>query len=256
MALDVEKCVSLLSFRSNIYSQNGEDGVIAELVRRLGLDEPADRWCVEVGAWDGKHLSNTFRLVEDRNWNAIYIEADPAKFRDLEATAAQHCSIEPILGAVGNPHEGRSTLDALLSETPLPVAYDLLSIDIDSSDLEVWAQHREYRASIVVLEINSSIRPGILQWHSSSAPGNSFSSTINVARHMGYTLACHTGNLIFVADEFADAAAIDATDRLYPERLFLRDWIEAEVSAANQPSRAWAQTVGRTVRRGLEFGRR
>lgn len=35
------------SFKSNVHSQNGEDGVIAELIRRIGLVVDKDFWCVE-----------------------------------------------------------------------------------------------------------------------------------------------------------------------------------------------------------------
>ena len=51
----------LLNYRSNIYSQNGEDGIISEILKRLNLDQKK-LWCVEFGAWDGMHLSNTFAL--------------------------------------------------------------------------------------------------------------------------------------------------------------------------------------------------
>ena len=51
-------------YQSDIYSQNGEDGVIAEILTHLQLWDK-DNWCVEFGAWDGKHLSNTFALVQN-----------------------------------------------------------------------------------------------------------------------------------------------------------------------------------------------
>jgi hypothetical protein len=60
-------------FSHNIHSQNGEDGIIQELLNRLNLKNSSDRYCVEFGAWDGMHLSNTFALVEG-GWKAIYIE--------------------------------------------------------------------------------------------------------------------------------------------------------------------------------------
>lgn len=232
--------MNLLEYRRNIYSQNGEDGVIAELLSRLGMSDGSDRWCVEFGAWDGKHLSNTFNLVESAGWNAVYIEGDTEKFRDLQLTAREFDKVTPIHGMVDGPKGGGSALDDLLEPTGIPTEYDLLSVDIDSSDLDVWARHTDYRPSIVVIEINSSLVPGILQWHGAAAQGNSFSSTLKVAYEKGYTLVCHTGNLIFVKDEFADRVGLAKVDRMYPERLFLRDWVitDQRWSLRNQVRRA------------------
>ena len=50
------------SYRRNVYSQNGEDGVIAEIIRRVGL-EPS--WTCDVGAWDGRYGSNFVIRSED-----------------------------------------------------------------------------------------------------------------------------------------------------------------------------------------------
>ena len=66
-------------YSKNKYSQNGEDGVIEELLKRLQID---NGWVCEFGAWDGKHLSNTFKLVE-KGFNAVYIEGDKERYKDL-----------------------------------------------------------------------------------------------------------------------------------------------------------------------------
>ncbi len=218
----------LLNYRANVYSQNGEDGVLSELLRRLELP-PASRYCVEFGAWDGKHLSNTFELVSSQGWNAVYIESDPSKFADLVTTAMEHRRIHPVNALVGRSGAGVA-LDDILAETSVPVDFDLLSIDIDSSDLEVWAEHNQYRPKIVVIEINSSVVPGVLQWHSARLPGNSFSSTLIVARWKGYELVCHTGNLIFVRHDLAERVGLDPLDRQFPERLFLSNCVNAQVN--------------------------
>lgn len=41
----------LLSYRKNIHSQNGEDGILAEILWRLKISRG---WFCEVGAWDGR----------------------------------------------------------------------------------------------------------------------------------------------------------------------------------------------------------
>lgn len=61
----------LLDFKRNDFSQNGEDGIIEELFRRIGIEA---KTCCEFGAWDGIYLSNCRRLI-DQGWQTLFIEA-------------------------------------------------------------------------------------------------------------------------------------------------------------------------------------
>lgn len=70
------------AFSKNIHSQNGEDGVIEELLKRLNISS----------GWDGIYLSNTFNLVE-KGFNAVFIESDSEKYVDLLKTVATHSNI-------------------------------------------------------------------------------------------------------------------------------------------------------------------
>ena len=182
----------MIEYRKNVYSQNGEDGVLEEIFKRINVaSSNNEKWCVEFGAWDGKHLSNTFHLVE-QGWNAVYIEGNKEKYQDLLETVKQYPKIYPINAMVGFEESDSNNLNNLLSGTIIPQDFDLLSIDIDSFDLAVW-QCFVGKPKVVIIEINSSIEPGILQWHDGIfCQGNSFSSTINVAEDKGYMLVCHT----------------------------------------------------------------
>ena len=99
----------------------------------------------------------------------------------------------PINAFVDRWAEEANSLDKLLKATGLPSEYLILSIDIDSYDLDIWESSVAYSPKIVVIEINSAILPGILSWHSTEMPGNSFTATLNAAINKGYTLVCHTG---------------------------------------------------------------
>lgn len=180
---------------------------------------------MEFGAWDGIHLSNTFNLVENFGWSAVYVEADAEKFLDLLRTQEKYPSILAVCAMISsNEGEGFRTLDSILKEHNVSEV-DLLSIDIDSNDLEIWASS-QCDARVVVIEINSSIEPGLLRWHSPpKLTGNSFSSTLEVGRAKGYSLVCHTGNMIFVRNDLLPLIGMDSMDLQFPARLFLTDWI-------------------------------
>lgn len=213
----------LLKYRKNFYSENGEDGVILEILNRLDI-QPEMTLSVEFGAWDGVVASNTFNLVK-KGASAIMIEGDADKFKLLMKTASEYPKICPV-NAFVNPDRGSSDcLNEVLRRIGLEVDPDLLSIDIDSNDLEVWASLTGYRPKIVVIEINSSIPPGMHIWHNSRVSGNSFSATLAVGSSKLYTLVCHTGNMIFVRDDLVNKIGLPAIDLSFPERLFIGDWL-------------------------------
>ena len=72
-------------YKKNFYSQNGEDGIVLEILKRLKLNL-RNKWCCEFGAWDGIHGSNTFNLIKKKNYNAVYIEGDIKRYQDLLKT--------------------------------------------------------------------------------------------------------------------------------------------------------------------------
>jgi len=142
--------VRLRDYRSNINSQNGEDGMLAKLFDVVGIDTG---YFVEFGAWDGRHLSNVFALGE-RGWRGCLIEADPKRFEDLLSTMPDH-RFAKLCRFVAP--EGRDSLDSILADVGAPERFELLSIDIDSDDLAIWRSMKCYRPRCVVIEYNPTI---------------------------------------------------------------------------------------------------
>jgi hypothetical protein len=187
--------MNLINFRKNIFSQNGEDGIIEEIIKRLELK---DLEVCEFGAWDGKHLSNTFNLVKNFNAKAVYIEGDKNKYQDLLKTAKEYPNILPINAFVSHKND-KNSLDNLLSPTFLKKDFDILSIDIDGHDLEVMFHTQNYNPKIVIIEINPSMLPGIKHIHDEKIWGNSFSSTIDVFKKKNYTpILQNKSNMLFI----------------------------------------------------------
>lgn len=212
-------------FGNNVHSQNGEDGIIAEIFNRLNSDYiQKDYWCVEFGAWDGIFLSNTFALVE-KGWNAVYIEGEPTRYKALLKTCLKFEKIIPIKAFVAKTADDKNSLDNLLASTVIPKDFDLLSIDIDSYDCDVWESLSNYSPKVVIIEINSSVPPGILQKHGDQAQGNSFSSTLKVGIKKSYTLVCHTGNLIFVKTDLVSKLDLPQIYIDNPQLLFLDGYL-------------------------------
>lgn len=211
-------------FKKNVFSQNGEDGILEEIIKKIS-DVPIEQLhCVEFGAWDGKQFSNTFNLVMQGS-RAVYIEGSKVKFKDLLETAKEFKKIIPINAFVDRLPNTKTSLDNLIKNHVDMSDYDILSIDIDSYDLEVWHNHTG-NPKIVIIEINSSVKPGIFQWHGrEGAIGNSFSSTLQVAKKKGYSLVCHTGNMIFVRNDLTSNLNLSDIDLEFPDRLFNWYWV-------------------------------
>jgi len=125
---------------SNVYTQFGEDGLIAACLNRIG---ETNRQCFEIGAADGRFYSNTLRLREE-GWRAVLIEAGRDQYdalqRDYGTTSV--CI-----------HETCTDLDATLSDTGIDHAPDLGIIDIDGQDYWLWYDLLKHRPRIMLVEI-------------------------------------------------------------------------------------------------------
>ena len=74
--------MSLLKYKKNNFSQNGEDGIIEEIINRLGKN--SDKSFCEFGAWDGIYLSNCYNLLLNASFKGLLIEGNKNKFIDLK----------------------------------------------------------------------------------------------------------------------------------------------------------------------------
>jgi hypothetical protein len=194
----------------NYYSQNGEDGILEQLIKELGIK---DGFCCEFGASDGITSSNTHNLITKYNFTSIQIEANPNGFDKLKYT---YKAYEDKVFCY-NEYVTTSNLKDFLSKHNFPLDFDVLSIDIDSYDYDIWKNFTEYEPKIVVIEVNSYRDPIIdetnktrtqdyneqedplIKWHSSRVgEGTSFITMIELGLNKGYVPVSFTGNIIFV----------------------------------------------------------
>lgn len=191
----------LLDYARNIYSQTGEDGVLEKTLELLGA---RNGWCVEFGAWDGQHLSNTFNLIQNLGYSSVLIEGDATRFKTLEKRFKNNPHVTALNRFVGmSPHDG---LDKILSGTSIPKDFDLLSIDIDGNDYHVWEAVSVYVPKVVCIEYNPTIptevdfvQPADLRVNQ----GASLLALDRLGKRKGYALVAVTPlNAIFVRSEY------------------------------------------------------
>lgn len=153
-------------YGNNTFSQNNEDGIISEILKRLKKKKGI---AIEFGAADGFYCSNTANL---KGWTKHLYDINPSG-------EVEYKNITP-----DNVNE-------------LPKC-DLISIDVDGNDYKIW-QAYEGKPDVVVIEINSSFKPDEDHW--SMEKGCSYKKMVELGISKGYFLVCHTGNLIFCLNE-------------------------------------------------------
>ncbi len=196
---DGQNVVNFKTYHRNIHSQDGEDGILAEILHRLGIQKG---YFTEFGAWDGKVYSNTYNLHINHGWAGCYIEGDPKKFEVLKENIPAD-SVAKVCAFV--TPSGPNSLDSILKRCNAPREFDVLSIDIDSDDYAVWEGMENFVPKIVVVEYNPTIPNACFYVQPlGEAKGNSARALTELGRSKGYELVAVTGsNLIFVhADQF------------------------------------------------------
>lgn len=216
----------LYEHRTNVTSQTGEDGVLAAIFDRIGVE---NRWCVDIGAGDGLFISNSWRPINKEKWSAVLIEANDENFAVLKERyrerADVHCKHEFVTA--------ENSLDKLLATTPIPKNFDLLSIDIDGMDYWMWDGLKQYTPRVVVIETNCTMDTDIdfVQHDPKLRFGTSSLAMVKLARSKGYELVAHlVSNCIFVrAEDFGKMRIADNS----LEALFTSPFVPKVISDIN-----------------------
>jgi len=137
-------------FELRLTSQNGEDGILAELFKRIGPDYG---FFVEIGAGDGVEC-NCGNLARRFGWSGLMIEGDEGQYARLRSTVKKLPRVQTAseLVSVDNACE-------LLRRHGVATELDLLSIDIDGNDYWIWRALSEFRSRVVVIEYNAYYPP-------------------------------------------------------------------------------------------------
>lgn len=191
----------LTDYQHSVYSQSGEDGIIEKI---LEIIPGKNGWCVEFGALDGRSMSNTRNLIENKDYSAILIEGSKASYKELCKEFSNNPKVKTLNKFVGF---GRNdNLDKLLLETSVPIDFDFLSIDIDGNDYHVWKAIKAYRPKVVCVEFNPTI-PTEINFVQPADPkvsqGASLLALVELGKSKAYEIVSVLGvNAFFVRSEY------------------------------------------------------
>jgi len=207
---------NLLTYKENVFSQGGEDGIIATIFKKIGIKSKA---CLEVGAWDGVRFSNCRKLILD-GWRAVMIEGDPNRFNELISNFKDN----PLVICVNKYiDDGIDRLDSILKEFNIS-NLDFISIDIDGLDYEIL-ETLEICPRVICIEAEFGHDPRletrVPRDIAKNNVGQPLEMFVRLAEKKGYNLVCYTGNALFVRRDTIRESSLPAlsAEQAYIQRL-------------------------------------
>jgi hypothetical protein len=214
-------------FEYRVFSQNGEDGIIAEIFRRIGT---TNKQFVEFGASDGTE-NNTILLLR-QGWGGLWIEGSPT------SVAVARASYKPEIEAgklrITEAFITAENIEDLFTQGKVPEEFDLLSIDIDRNDYYVWEKIEHFRPRVAIVEYTSVYPPTMSWvipydpkgwWDGTTHTGASLKALEELGNKKGYTLVgCNLNgvNAFFVRKDLVGdhfAGPFTAENHYEPGRL-------------------------------------
>jgi hypothetical protein len=212
-----------------VFSQGDEDGVIAEIFRRIGT---TDRRFVEFGCGDGLENNTAYLLFQ--GWSGLWLDAMESNERILRWRWKDEIAQGKL--KFQRTTVTASNIDSLLAAGGMSGSIDLLSLDIDSNDYHVWKAITAIQPRVVCIEYNAKFRPPVewvmprddaYVWNGTDRMGASLSAMTKLGSEKGYALVgCDIigGNAFFVREDLAKghfAEPFTAENHYQPPRYYL-----------------------------------
>jgi hypothetical protein len=176
----------LLSNGYKVFSQNQEDGMIAEVFRRIGT---SSRRFIEFGIQDGLECNSTFLLMQ--GWTGTWIEGSKQSADKARLAFGSY----PV--QVLNEYVTAANADDLITELAGSEELDLLSIDTDTIDYWLWQAIKTVKPRLVIIEYNATWPPFIrktvahdpnMAWDGTNFSGASLGALEALGREKGCCL--------------------------------------------------------------------
>jgi len=180
----------LVRYSHQSFTQNGEDGILAEIFRRIGSNW---RTFLEIGVGDGLENNTVFLLSQ--GWKGWWVEASQEFLAAIQSTFASQLARGEL--TVVRANVTAENVGAVLEQIRVPRDFDLLSIDVDQNTYWIWAAFKSVRPRVMVVEYNASFPPNVDwnveyrpegRWDGSSYFGASLKALELLGASYGYSL--------------------------------------------------------------------
>ena len=197
----------LNSYGKKCFSQNDEDGITLEIIKRIGIKKGV---FAEFGPGNG--LENNTIILASLKWKGFWVGSEDIKFKYNNSKNFQFIKSwitkENVLkfynDSIKNLNEKKT---------------DVLSLDLDGNDIYVLEEllKQIHHPSLIIAEYNAKFPPPIrfkikydaqFVWRADDYFGASLSEFEHVLKKYSYKLVCcnsHTGaNAFFIKNDFFD----------------------------------------------------
>ena len=193
-----------------VYSQADEDGILAEIFKRLGIEQGT---FAEIGVENGLEC-NTLFLIH-KGWRGIWLEGNPAQLGPIQSTFSsilENKRLGAIIGYV-TPDNINQNIQFMCSHINIKINdIDFLSIDVDGMDIYLF-EAQQFNPKVICIEYNAKFPPPVFKkpvfdenysWGHNDYMGSSLVAIVESAALKGYSLVGTNllgSNAFFVRDD-------------------------------------------------------
>ena len=197
----------LNSYGKKCFSQNDEDGITLEIIKRIGIKKGV---FAEFGPGDGTE-NNTITLAALK-WKGFWVGSEDIKFKYNNSKNFQF-----IKSWITKENALKFYNDSIKNLNEKKI--DVLSLDLDGNDIYVLEEllKQIHHPSLIIAEYNAKFPPPIrfkikydaqFVWRADDYFGASLSEFVEVLNKYSYKLVCcnsHTGsNAFFIKNDFIE----------------------------------------------------
>jgi len=228
----------LNAYEAQVYSQNGEDGILLALFERIGT---TNKTFVEIGA--GGLENNTNNLFFNYGWQGLWVDMDQGCMDSLQSYVARNFEARLDDAKIVVTKVTRDNINQIIADNCSVAEPDLLTIDVDGNDAHLLRALEVVRPRVLMVEYNASfgLSPVTVPYdpdfnrhkYHSFYHGASASALTRIAESKGYRLVCcdtEGVNTVFVRNDVLNSKLkmLTAQEAFMPERRRTRKYTAAQ----------------------------